>query len=425
MPEQIVKLPAKLQGLARPSRYKFIRGGRGSGKSWSVARALLVLGAQETHRVLCAREVQLSIKQSVHQLLRDQIEALGLSGFYSVLSDEIRGHNGTQISFRGLSDMTAETIKSFEGCTRVWLEEAQTISARSWKILTPTIRTEGSVIWATYNPELDSDETHIRAVLKPHPETWSVQMNWRDNPWFPEVLEKERKHALTSMSDDEYAHVWEGQCRPAVEGAIYAGEMALVAMQNRVTKVSHDPLLKTHAIWDLGFNDSMSIIVAQRAASEVRIIDYIEDSHRAIPEYVRDMAAMQVTWANDWMPHDGFATRYETGKSGASVLEALGRTPIMTPNVNVEEGIRTARMFFPRVWFSDNDNVKTLLECLKRYRRNVSKQTGEPGTPRHDQYSHGADAFRYLSLVADQMNSTSVRKAPRPAGAPLTLGWMG
>lgn len=428
MPSTAVNIPEALAPLFSPARYKFVRGGRGSGKSWGIARALLVQAASTPHRVLCAREVQTSIKQSVHQLLRDQIEALGLTSFFEVLSNEIRGRNGSVFLFRGLSDMTADSIKSLEGCTRVWLEEAQTITAKSWRILTPTIRADGSEIWASYNPELESDETHQRAVVRPHPDTVSIVMNWRDNPWFPAELEKERQHAKATMSAEEYAHVWEGQCRPAVEGAIYAGEIADVLTQGRIARVPHDPMLKVHTIWDLGFNDSMSIILAQRAASELRIIDYIEDSHRALPEYVSDLQAMPYTWGTDWLPHDGFAHKHQTGKSDSEVLQALGRVTEMTPNVEVEQGIRTARVVFPRVWFNDTPGVQRLVECLKRYRRNVSKATGEPGSPRHDEYSHGADAFRYFALVADQLRNAAP-KAQRPTARQIAMGvstaWMG
>lgn len=427
MQQQTVEIPARLQDLFRPSRYKFIHGGRGSGKSWGVARALLVQAAQTPHRVLCAREVQLSIKQSVHQLLRDQVQAMGLQGFYEVLETEIRGRNGSRFFFRGLSDLTADSIKSFEGATRVWLEEGQTISAKSWRILTPTIRAPGSEIWVTMNPELETDESYVRALVKPHPDTVAIQMNWRDNPWFPKELESERRHALATMSAAEYQHVWEGQCRPAVEGAIYSNEIAKVLADNRIGRVPHDPMLRVHAIWDLGWNDSMSIILAQRAASEVRVIDYIEDSHRALPDYVRQLQEMPgITWGHDWLPHDGWAKRHQTGKADNEVLEALGRAPEMTPNVEVEQGIRAARLLFERVWFNDTPGVRRLLECLKRYRRNVSPTTGEAGSPRHDEFSHGADAFRYLSLVADQMTSAPATKKRNRAEMYAGSGaWMG
>lgn len=401
------QFPEKLRCLFQPSRYKFIRGGRGSGKSWGVARALLLKAAQKPERVLCTREVQKSIKQSVHQLLRDQIQALGLSSFYEVLEHEIRGKNGSAFYFSGLSDQTADSIKSFEGCTLVWCEEAQTITQRSWRILTPTIRAPGSEIWATYNPALETDETHQMAVIRPAPDTISVLMNYSDNPWFPDELERERLHAQATMKPEEYMHIWEGQCMPAVEGAIYFDEVAKAETENRFRPAPADPLLKTHAVWDLGWNDSMSIILVQRSgAGELRVVDYIEDSHRTLADYAGDLKVMRHNWGSDWLPHDGFTKEFRTGKSAEEILTALGRTVAATPNMDVEGGIRAARLVFPRIYFNtDAPGVARLRECLKRYRRNVSAKTGEAGAPLHDEYSHGADAFRYLAVVAEQLTN--------------------
>lgn len=410
------RFPPKLQCLFQPSRYKFIRGGRGSGKSWGVARALLIQAAGEPHRVLCTREVQKSIKQSVHQLLRDQIEELGLGGFYEVLEHEIRGRNGSRFYFSGLSDLTADTIKSFEGCTRVWCEEAQTLTRRSWRILAPTIRAESSEIWATYNPDLDSDETHQMAVINPPPGAISVELNYTDNPWFPAVLEAERQHALRTMTQAEYAHIWEGRCRPAVEGAIYFDQIADAEAKGRIRDVPYDPLLKVHAIWDLGWNDSMSIILAQRSASEIRVIDHIEGSHRTLSDYVQDLKALPLNWGHDYLPHDGFAKDFKTGKSAEEILKALGRSVKPTPNVHIENGIKAAREVFARTYFAKAKTAR-LVECLKRYRRAVSRSTNEPGAPLHDEFSHAADAFRYMALVADQMSNDTMQFA-RPINYP-------
>jgi phage terminase large subunit len=405
--ETLARFPAALKPLFKPARYKFIKGGRGSGKSWGVARALLILGASEPHRILCTREVQKSIKQSVHQLLTDQIEALGLGSFYDILENEIRGRNGTKFLFAGLSDLTADSIKSFEGCTRVWNEEGQTTTARSWGILTPTIRADGSEIWTTYNPELESDETHQRAVLRPFPDTVVIEMNYTENPWFPPILEAERKHAKATMTAAEYGHVWEGKCRPAVEGAIYADQMAQA--DKRIASVPMDGTLKTHAVWDLGFNDSMSIILVQRLSSELRVIGYIEGAQRTLADYSAELKGMRldgqpINWGSAWLPHDGFAKRHQTGKTDARVLEGLGWKVERVQNTDVEAGIKRAREVFPRVWFN-KERAGRLIECLKRYRRHVSSTTGEPGKPMHNEFSHGADAFRYLALCADDMSN--------------------
>lgn len=406
LPVQNIVLPEKLAELFRPARYKFVRGGRGSGKSWGAARALLVQAAQAPHRVLCAREVQLSIKDSVHRLLKDQIEEMGLGGFFEVLNDEIRGRNGSLFRFRGLSDETADSIKSFEGCTRVWLEEAHTISKESWKKLTPTIRADGAEIWATYNPELDSDETHKRATTEQRPDTISIEMNHRDNPWFPAVLEKERLHDLKTLPTAEYAHIWEGQCLPAVQGAIYAAEVQAAIQQKRVRPVPVDPLLKTHAVFDLGWNDSMSIILAQRQGSELRVVGYLEDSHRTLADYSADLRAMRHNWGDVWLPHDGRSKNIQTGRSAEETMQALGWSVRIIQADEVENGIRNARLVWPRVFF-DEIAAAPLLEHLKRYRRAVNARTNEPGAPLHDEHSHGADAWRYLCTVADQLSNDS------------------
>ena len=280
----------------------------------------MLQGAERTLRTLCTREVQKSIQQSVHQLLKDQIENLGLGSEYEVLATEIRGKNGTLFLFSGLSDMTAESLKSFEGVDIVWVEEAQSVTKNSWNILIPTIRKDGSEIWVSYNPQLESDETHMRFSVNPPPDCVNVEVNWRDNPYFPKVLDAERKHAEASMKPEEYAHIWEGKCKPAVEGAIYFDQMATA--EARIKDIPHDGLIKTHAIWDLGFNDSMSIILVQKLSSEIRVINYVEGSQRTLADYSAELKALRldgqpINWGQAWLPHDGFAKRHQTGKTDA------------------------------------------------------------------------------------------------------------
>ncbi|WP_299643284.1 PBSX family phage terminase large subunit [Devosia sp.] len=407
MADTEARFPAKLKFLFKPARYKVARGGRGSGKSWGFARALLIRGASEPIRVLCTREVQKSIQQSVHQLLADQVASLGLSSFYTVLQGEIRGKNGSQFFFGGLSDQTAETLKSFEGVDVCWCEEAQAISKRSWNILIPTIRKPGSEIWISFNPELESDETYDRFVLKPPPDCVSVEMNYSDNPYFPDVLEAERKHAEATMKRDDYAHIWEGKCKPAVEGAIYFDQMAVAGP--RIGNCPHDPLLKMHAIWDLGFNDSMSIILAQKVSSEIRIVHYIEGSQRTLADYSAELKALRlddqpINWGHHYLPHDGFAKRHQTGKHDAEVLGGFGWSVQRTPMMDIEAGIKRARDVFNRVYFN-KERAGRLIECLKRYRRAINQTTNEPGHPVHDEFSHGADAFRYMAVCSDQLSN--------------------
>lgn len=407
MTETDARFPAKLKPLFAPARYKVARGGRGSGKSWGFARALLIQGVQRPLRVLCTREVQKSIQQSVHQLLADQVAALGLGAFYEVMATEIRAANGGMFLFAGLGDQTAESLKSFEGVDICWCEEAQSISKKSWDILIPTIRKPNSEIWVSFNPQLESDETFRRFVTTPPPDCVNIEINHSDNPYFPAVLEEERIHAKATMREEEYAHIWEGRCMPAVEGAIYFNEIA--AASSRVSNCPHDGSLKTHAVWDLGFNDSMSIILVQRLSSEIRVIHYIEGQQRTLADYSSELRALRLdgqpmNWGTHYLPHDGFAKRHQTGKMDSEVLAGLGWSVQRTPSVDIEQGIKRAREIFPRCYFN-KDAAARLVECLKRYRRNINARTNEPGQPVHDEFSHGADAFRYLALTVDQMSN--------------------
>ena len=203
--------PEALSFLHQPARYKVAWGGRGSGKSWSIARSLLLEGAANPIRVLCAREFQSSIQDSVHRLLADQVAVLGLGSFYSIEKTSIKGLNGTLFGFEGIRH-NVNKIKSYEGVDRAWIEEAQTVSRSSWETLIPTIRKPESEIWISFNPVLETDETYERFVLNPPPGAVVKKVNWQDNPWFPDVLRAEMDY-LKSTDYDAYLNVWEGHCR--------------------------------------------------------------------------------------------------------------------------------------------------------------------------------------------------------------------
>lgn len=405
MSQIVADFPEKLRPLFSPRRYKVLHGGRGGAKSWGVARALLILGMSKRLRILCTREVQKSMRDSVHRLLTDQVKALGLSSFYSVLDTEIRGQNGSIFIFSGLATHTIDSIKSYEGVDIVWVEEAHGVSKKSWDTLIPTIRKDGSEIWLTLNPEMDTDETYVRFVATSDPDILVIEVNWRDNPWFPAELEKERQRSLL-RDKDEYEHIWEGKPRRVAAGAIYRYEIERVYADGRVRDIPYDPLLPVHTIWDLGWNDAMTIGFAQRSHTDLRVIDYIEDSNRTLDWYVGEIEKRQFRWGTDYLPHDGRARNFQTGKSTEEALQAMGRTVAVLPQSGVEEGIRQARLLWPRCYF---DRIKTvrLLECLKRYRRQVNEKTDQPTGPLHDEFSHGADMFRYVGQAVDLMSGAA------------------
>jgi len=419
--ESNAQFPVKMASLFDKARYKIYYGGRGAGKSHSAAKALLVLGAKSQIRVLCAREYQTSIKDSVHKLLCDQISLMGLEGFYEITQTAIKGKNGTEFAFVGLKNNVAN-VKSYEGVDYCWVEEASTVSRNSWNVLIPTIRKDGSEIWVTFNPELETDETYQRFVLRP-PEGAIVQkINWSDNPWFPEVLALE-KDALKSRDPSAYQTVWEGLCRLTVDGAIFAQEMQVAELDGRITKVNYDPTKPVHAIFDLGWADSTAIWFLQFVGMETRLIRYHEDSQKTISHYLALMQTYGYMYDTLWLPHDAQnKTLASNGKSIEEIVRAAGHKTRIIERTPIVDSINAARTIFRNCWF-DRENCYDGLQCLRHYRYEVDPETGQfSRNPLHDQYSHGADAFRYIGLM---INEPKPRRKVQNQNYGQHNSWMG
>lgn len=410
------EFPKKLEPLFIPNRYKVLYGGRGGAKSWGVARALLVLGSQNPLRILCARELQNSIKDSVHQLLSDQIKSLGLSGVYEVFKSEIRGVNGTKFSFCGLRHNATE-IKSHEGADICWVEEAQMVTKSSWEILIPTIRKEASEIWLTFNPVLEEDETYQRFVINPPPGAFVIKLNWEDNPWFPDVLARERDD-LKVRDPDAYLNVWEGHCRQNLEGAIYAEQLRLAQEDGRITNVPVDKLKPVNVYWDLGWADHTSMWFEQTIGMEVRIIDYFQDQLKPLSYYLGILQQKGYIYNTMYLPHDAKAKSLGTGKSIEEMIRSNGFSVQLVPKLSVEDGINATREFFNKCWF-DEKRCSDGLHSLRHYRYEVNPDTRKiSAKPLHDWASHGADAFRYLAVAT--------KRKPRRRGiAPQIGNWLG
>lgn len=212
------KMPAVFKDMFQKYRYKVAYGGRGGGRSWTFAQMLLIIGAQKPLRVLCAREMQKSIKDSVHRVLADQIDRLGLTSKYHVTHNEIKGTNGTLFIFTGLKH-NITNVKSIEGVDICWVEEAEKVSQESWDVLIPTIRKEGSEIWISFNPNLEDDPTYQKFILNTPPNTLLISCGWEDNPFFPEVLKAEKDH-MYATDPERARHVWGGECLSATDAQI-------------------------------------------------------------------------------------------------------------------------------------------------------------------------------------------------------------
>jgi phage terminase large subunit len=384
-------------------------GGRGGAKSWGIARALLIIGLNKPIRVLCAREFQTSIKDSVHKLLSDQIINMGLTDFYEVVDRTIRGKNGSEFNFVGLKNNVAN-VKSYEGVDICWVEEAQSVSARSWDVLIPTIRKEQSEIWVSFNPELATDNTYQRFILNSPANAIVQKINWSDNPWFPETLKLE-KDALKTRDIEAYNTVWEGICRVTVDGAIFAKEMQLAEMEDRITKVNYDPTKPVHAVFDLGWSDATAVWFVQFIGMETRLIRYMETSQETISAILAKMQTFGYIYDTLWLPHDAEnKTLAAAGRSIEEIVRSSGYKTRIIPRTPVVDSINAARTIFRNCWF-DRDNCVDGLQCLRHYRYEVDPDTKQfSRTPLHDQYSHGADAFRMLGLMIQEPKKMVVKK---------------
>ncbi len=411
------EFPEKLRFLFDAARYKILYGGRGGAKSWSVARALLIQAAATPLRILCAREFQNSIAESVHHLLQSQIVAMGLESFYEVQNNVILGRNGSEFLFAGLRNNITR-IKSFEGIDRVWVEEAQTVSKSSWDTLIPTIRREGSEIWVTCNPELATDETHRRFVIHPPVGAVVVKINWNDNPWFPETLRRE-KDELKARDPDAYQNIWEGHCRVTLDGAVYARELRLAQEEGRIRSVPYDAAKQVHTFFDLGWADNTSIWFAQTVGGELRLIDYYSNNQMPIQHYITVLQNKGYLYGTDWLPHDARAKTLATGRSVEEIMIAAGRQVRIVPNLSITDGINAARTIFNRCYF-DETKCAEGLQSLRHYRFDMDPDTRQlSGRPLHDHHSHAADAFRYLAVSSED---------DKPAGSARGIsmkGWRG
>ena len=415
-----IRFPKKFEALFQPekTRYRIFYGGRGGAKSWCFARALLAKGTKSPMRILCAREFQTSIKDSVHKLLSDQIYELNMESFYEITQTTIRGINGTEFIFAGIKNNT-NNIKSIEGIDIAWVEEAQSVSANSWNVLIPTIRKQDSEIWVSFNPELPTDDTWKRFVESPPESSVVVKVNWNDNPWFPETLNLERI-SLKSRDLSAYNNVWEGTTRNTVDGAIFGKEMEQAELENRITNVPYDPSKPCHAVFDLGWADNTACWIIQYVGFDIRVLRYFEDNQKTIQHYLSLMQTFGYIYDTIWLPHDGAAKSLGTGKSIEEIVRATGLKVQILDRVPITDSINAARTIFPRCYF-DRKNTEEGLNCLRHYRYDVDEHGTFSQKPLHNIYSHGADAWRYIGLM---VNEPKKRQPVKQTYAPMG-SWMG
>lgn len=422
---------AVFEPLLQPARYKGAHGGRGSGKSHFFAELLVEECLRFPGlRAVCVREVQKSLAESAKKLIEDKIEALGVGSLFDVQKSEIKTPGGGSILFQGMQDHTAETIKSLEGIDRCWVEEAQTLSENSWRMLRPTIRADGSEIWASWNPRFETDpvDKFFRKDKHDASRVVCVEANWRDNPWFPKELEEERQDDLRN-DPEAVPHVWDGGYVTILKGAYYAAGLVDAGRDGRICPVFIDPNLRINCHWDIGGPgkkaDAMTLVINQWVAREIRILEAIEGQGQVLGYYLEELRRRGwVDARRPYMvvPHDAAQTHADnpTGIDFEAQLKAAGyeTKKLHSPPGIVMQRISTAKRLFPRMIFNNQasehnldgkDKTAGLRAALGWYheKRDVDRNVGLG--PEHDWASHYADAF---GLMAIDYREPSLSTAP-------------
>ena len=414
--------PRVFAPLLEPSRYKGAYGGRGSGKSHFFAEALIEQSMMvRGNRAVCIREVQRTLKESSKRLIEDKLESmrLGAADGFKVFNEMIQTPGDGVITFQGMQDHNAESIKSLEGFRVAWCEEAQSLSARSLSLLRPTIRAPDSELWFSWNPRRKTDpvDEMLRGAEMPTGAI-VVKANWSDNPYFPAVLEQERLDCLR-LQPDQYDHVWNGGYATVLVGAYYARALAEAQAEGRIGRVAADPLLPIFLFVDIGGTgaraDAFTIWAAQFVGREVRVLDYYEAVGQPLGAHLLWLRERKYTpdRSRIWLPHDGethdsvFAVSYE------SALVSAGYDVTVVPNQGrgaAKSRIEAGRRIFPACWFNAS-TTEAGRDALGWYHEKRDEARNVGLGPEHDWSSHGADGFGLLAICAEQAFSHDSRKS--------------
>lgn len=416
--------------LLEPSRYKGAWGGRGSGKSHFFGEKLIEDSMYEKGLLsVCIREVQKTLKDSAKRLIETKLQSLklGEAQGFRVFSDTIQTPGDGAIIFQGMQDHTAESIKSLEGFKRGWVEEAQTLSSTSLKLLRPTIRSDGSELWFSWNPRRKNDPVDMMLRQGSTPTNSAViRSNWSDNPWFPAVLEQERKDCLRDSPDD-YDNVWDGGYITIADGAYYAANLALARQEGRISRVSADPLMTIRLFCDIGGTgaraDAFTMWAAQFIGREIRVLNYYEVVGQPLSAHLAWLREQDYTpdKAQIWLPHDGSTNDRVYDVSYESAFKSAGYHVDVIPNqgkgaakARIEEG----RRLFPSMWI-DAEKCEAGLDALGWYHEKKDEVRNIGLGPDHDWSSHGADAFGLMCVAYAPPDNSEPLDIPQAAG-----GWM-
>ena len=386
-------------------------GGRGSGKTRTFAKMTAVRvymwdRAGREGIILCCRQFMNSLDDSSMEEIKAAIRSEPwLHAHFDIGEKYIRTRSGRiSYKFAGL-DRSLDSIKSKSRILLAWIDEAEPVTEEAYVKLIPTLREEDSELWVTWNPESKRSSTHKRFREGPKDERVKiVEINWRDNPWFPDVLERTRQRDKLARPD-QYGHIWEGEFSTVFEGAYYVRELVDAKDKRRICSVPVDPDLPVHTAWDLGIGDSTAIFFFQVSGNEIRVVDFYEATGQGLPHYASVLKAKGYVYGDDWVPHDAKVRELGTGRTRIETLEDLGRKPRLVPAHTLMDGINAVRETLPRCWF-DETRTELGLDALRQYRSEYNEKAAVfHDKPLHDWTSHAADAFRYLAMAWKEMKA--------------------
>lgn len=408
----------KLHCLFEHHPYKIAWSGRYSAKSWSFSAAILELGIEKPLRIVCLRETMKSIQDSVHALMRDQVNRLGLSQYYRAMDQEIRGTNGTSIFYAHLRG-NAANVKSMEGCDIFWVEEAQGVSKDSWETLIPTVRKEGAELWISMNPYRASDDSYRRWIQTPPPGAKVIALSWRDNKYLTEDIAEKMRH-LYATDPEAYQHIWEGSTVSTVQDAVYKAQIQFAEKNGQFRRVPYDARKPVDTYWDLGYGDMVSIWFAQSFPFEVRILDYYDNSHQNIDHYLQVMQSKGYVYGECVLPWDSASRHVSTGRSTLEVIKSKGFKARALRQGLVSERIDTLRTRFPQMYF-DAAKCEQGIEHLRNYQWGPPSASGTlKREPLHDSHSHAADALGYMAVALS--TPPAGKQTTTPGTGSRTLG---
>jgi phage terminase large subunit len=406
-------------------------GGRGSAKTRTFAKMSAVRGLMWSQSgregvILCGRQFMNTLDDSSLEEVKAAIQSEPwLLAHYEIGEKYIRTKDGrVSYKFTGL-ERNINSVKSKARILLCWVDEAEPVTEQAWQVLIPTLREEDSELWVTWNPARKNSATHKRFRENTNDRMKVVELNWRDNPWFPAILDRKRLQDKIERPDS-YDHIWEGDFISVVEGAYYASHITEARAENRITKVAKDPTIQFKAFWDIGVRDACAIWIAQFVGREIRVLKYYESVGQPLSAHLEWLRSNGYGKAQCVLPHDGAHMDAVTAIRFEDHISAAGFDTETIPNQGkgaAMKRIEATRRLFPRIWF-DEEGCKGGIDALGWYHEKRDEERGIGLGPEHDWASHGADAFGLMCVAYDEpyVQPTRSRYAGRGSSS---ASWMG